>query len=106
MTPKILSQLAPPALTETELYQVPSGAKAQLSEIVVCNRSGSQASFRISISQLGAATAAYDYIYYDTPLAGNDTLAAELDLSLDSRDTIRVYASSSDLSFSLFGART
>lgn len=102
----ILSQLAPAAAIETTLFSVPRDGNALIQELVVCNRLASTASFRVSISPRGAATAVAHYIYFDMPVSGNDTFAAELELTLSSFDVIRVYSSSGSLSFTLFGVKT
>ena len=102
----ILAQVAPAATTETTLYQSEVRAKALCQEIVVCNRSGSPSSFRVSVSLNGALTAAKDYLYYNTPINGNDTLAVELGLTINAFDIVRVYASSGDLTFTMFGNPT
>ena len=44
-----------------------------------------------------------DSLYYDLPLAANDTFAATLGVTLGTTDKVRVYASTANLSFNLFG---
>lgn len=101
---KILGQASPSATTETELYICPStSADTVISTITVCNRSASVATFRISNSVASGATATKDYIYYDTILAGNDTFASTIGITISPTDVVRVYASTANLSFSLFG---
>ena len=100
----ILAQLAPAAITETLLFAVPATRKGLIQELCVCNRAGSPSSFRVSISQLGAATQTKDFLYYDMPIAGNDTFAVEIGVTLNASDVIRVYAGSANLSFTLFGS--
>ncbi len=102
-TLKILGQTSPSALTETDLYSVPAVTSAVVSTITICNRSTSQATFRVSVSVAGAATGNKDYIYYDVILGGNDTFAATMGISLAATDKIRVYSSTANLSFNLFG---
>lgn len=102
----ILAQLVPGAAVETLLFQVPAQSKALIQEFVVCNRAGAGSSFRISISLLGAATTTKDYLYFDLPIAGNDTFSNELGLTLNASDVIRVYSSSVNLTFTLLGALT
>lgn len=100
---KILGQVSPSATTETDLYVVPDAKGAVVSSIVVCNRSTS-ATFRVSVSYSGAATANKDYLYYDLTIAANDTFIFTIGITLSNADEIRVYASSANLSFSCFGA--
>jgi len=103
---KILAQVVPAAVTETVLYTVPTSQNVLIQELCVCNRSGSPASFRVSISVGGGATATKDYLYYDTPLPGNDTFATDIGVTLYQTDVIRVYTVQGTLSFTLIGART
>lgn len=105
-TYKILGQASPSAATETDLYTVPSATQAVVSSIIVCNRSSSAtATFRISASFTGTATANKDYIYYDLILGQNDTFIATIGLTLGTTDKIRVYASTANLSFTAVGSQ-
>ena len=103
---KVLGQVATAITTETDLYTVPSSTSTVISTIMVCNRGGTAAAFRVSISVGGGATANKDYIYYDVTLAGNDSFAATLGLTIAVTDKVRVYASTANLSFSIFGQET
>lgn len=103
-TYKVLGQAAPAATTETDLYTVPASTMTVASTIVVANRSSTAATFRISVSANGAATATKDYIVYDASLAGNAFLAVTIGLTIDSTDKIRVYSSTANLSFNAFGS--
>jgi len=103
ITIKTLGQQAPGATTETDLYTVPAATSAVISTITICNRNASSATFRISVSVGGGATANKDYIYYDVTIAGNDTFAATMGMTLATTDKIKVYASTANLSFNLFG---
>ena len=100
---KILGQISPSATTETDLYTVPAATSTVCSSISICNRGATQTTFRISISQAGAATTNKDYLYYDVTLAGNDTFIATIGVTLATTDKIRVYSGNSSLSFQLFG---
>lgn len=101
---KILGQSAPLATTETTLYTVPAATSTVASSIIVCNRSGSIAYFRVSVSKAGAVTSNKDYIYYDVVIGGNDTFIATIGVTLATTDVVRVYASNANLSFSLYGS--
>ena len=102
-TLKILGQAAPSATTETDLYTVPAATTAVVSTVSVANRAATAATFRLSISADGAATANKDYIAYDVSISGNETIAFTLGATIDATDKIRVYASTANLSFSAFG---
>lgn len=101
---KILGQVAPSATTETDLYTVPASTQTIASTLMVANRSTSDATFRLSISADGAATATKDYIAYDVTCPGNGLYALTIGITLDATDKIRVYASNANLSFNLFGS--
>jgi hypothetical protein len=101
---KVLGQSSPAATTETDLYTVPVATSAVASSVIVCNRSAILSTFRISIAVGGAATANKDYIYYDLTIGANDTFIATIGVTLATTDKVRVYASNTNLSFSLYGS--
>jgi len=100
---KVLGQSAPSATTETDLYTVPGATSAVCSSISVCNRGGTSTTFRVSVSAGGGTTANKDYIYYDVPIAANDTFVATLGITLATTAKVRIYAGNANLSFNLFG---
>jgi hypothetical protein len=102
-TYKVLGQVAPSATTETDLYTVPAATQAITSTIVVANRAASPATFRVSVSVAGGATENKDFLYYDVFLNANTTGAFTLGVTLGATDKIRVYASTADLSFNVYG---
>jgi glucose-6-phosphate dehydrogenase assembly protein OpcA len=100
---KVLGQQNPSATTNTTLYTVPASTSTVVSTITVCNRSATATSFRVAIRPAGAAISNEHYIYYDVAIAGNDTFAATLGITLATTDVITVYATLATLSFNLFG---
>jgi len=105
-TRKVLGQQAPGATTEADLYTVPALTSTVCSTGTVCNRAATAATFRVSVSVGGGATATKDYIYYDVTVAGNDTFAFTFGATLAATDKVRVYGSTANLSFNLFGQET
>jgi hypothetical protein len=103
-TYKVLGQVAPAATTDTTLYTVPAGTQAIVSTIVVANRDASLASYRIAIRPNGATLANEHYIAYDVATGGSDSTTLTLGLTVDAADVITVYASTANLSFSVFGS--
>lgn len=101
---KVLGQVAPSATVETLLHTANTYATVA-SSLIVCNRGGTQTSFRVSISQAAAATTNKDYIYYDLLIGGNDTFIATIGVTLSLGDEVRVYAGNGNLSFSLYGSQ-
>ena len=100
---KILGQAAPLAVTQTLLYTVPALTRATSSSIVICNRSAVDATFRVSVASASAADTPKQYLYYDQPVEANATFIATIGITLAATDAVRVYASTADLSFNLFG---
>jgi hypothetical protein len=101
---KVLGQIAPSATTETDLYTVPAATETILSSLVVANRAATSATYRISVSVNGAATATKDYLVYDAIINANSTVALTLGITIDATDKVRVYGSTANLSFSAFGS--
>lgn len=100
---KVLGQSAPSATTLTDVYTVPAATSAVVSTIVVCNRGGSATTFRISVAVGGAADATKQYLYYDEPIAANDTWMATIGVGMATTDVLRAYAGNGNLSVSVFG---
>ena len=100
---KVLGQLNPSANTATDLYTVPAATSAVISSITVCNRSATATTFNIAVRPAGAAIANQHYLYYQVTLAGNDTFAATLGITLATTDVVTVLATLATLSFSMFG---
>jgi hypothetical protein len=101
---KVLGQEAPAATTATDVYTVPSATETVISSIVVAERGGENATFRISVRPNGATEAATHYIAYNTPITANDVIGLSLGITVDATDVVTVYASSASLTFSLFGS--
>lgn len=103
-----LGQVNPSATTETQLYLVPAATSAVVSTITICNQTSSAATYRIAVVKSGGATspaAALSWIVYGATVAGTDTTALTLGITLATGDQIRVYSSSANLSFNAFGSQ-
>lgn len=100
---KVLAQSNPSATTLTDAYTVPALTSTVVSTIMVCNRSSTATSFRISIAIAGAANSNEQYIAFDAPINGNDSVEFTVGLTLATTDVVRVYATLATLSFSVFG---
>ena len=103
-TYKVLGQSAPSATTATDVYTVGSGKQAIVSTITVANRSATPRTYRIAVRPAGAVLANQHYLAYDVALAANDTTALTLGITLTATDVVTVYASTTDLSFGIFGS--
>ena len=103
ITYKVLGQVAPAATTATDLYAVGAGKQSVISTITVCNRS-TAATYRIAVRPAAATLANQHYVTYDATVAANDTITLTIGMSLSATDVITVYASTANLSFSVFGS--
>lgn len=101
---KVLGQEAPAATTEVDLYTVPALTQTVASSVTITNRGSTVSTFRIAVAPGGGATGPRQYLYYELPIAGYDTFIATIGVTLDTTDVVRVYASSADLTFQLFGS--
>jgi hypothetical protein len=103
-TYKVLGQSAPGATTSTTVYTVPSATETVVSTIAVCNRGATGATYRIAIRPNGATLANEHYIAFDSAITANNTTMITVGITLDAADVVEVYASNTNLSFSLFGS--
>ncbi len=105
MALRLIAQAALPATTLTDVIAgSPSGkVYIALKSILVCNRAALSATFRMSLAINGEADATKQYLFYDTPIVPNDSFTASLDIGLQPGDVIRCYASTANLTVSLFG---
>lgn len=101
-TYKVLGQSFPLSQTLTTLYTAPSEAVA--STLSVCNQSSAATSFRVAVRPGGEAINPKHYVAYDTAVNANDTVFLTLGMSLSGSDVVSVYATTSSISFNLFGA--
>lgn len=101
---KVLGQIAPAATTATAIYTVPSATEAVVSSVSVCNRSASDATYRLSVRPDGATLANQHYLAYDVGVAANDTLILTVGITLDATDVLEAYASTADLTFHAYGS--
>lgn len=100
----VLGQSNPSATTLTDAYTVPGATQTVISTIVICNRSATPTSYRISVAVAGAADANEQYLAFDVDINGNSSNTLTLGITLNAADVIRVYATLATLSFNIFGA--
>ena len=103
-TYKVLGQVAPAAVTLTDLYTVPAANSAVISTIVACNTGNVSTTVRIAIRPAGAAANIKHYVAYDTPVSSTDSLFFTIGTTLAATDVISVYAANAVVSFSAFGS--
>ena len=102
---KVLGQAATAATTNTTLYTTPAGTQTVVSTIVIANRSSSAAAtYRIAVRPAGATIANLHYLVFDSVIGTSDSISLTLGITLSATDVVTVYASTADLTFSLFGS--
>lgn len=101
-TYKILGQSVG-ALSDTNLYTVPTGKSSVLSTILVCNTLSASTTYRLAVIPSGTTLQNKHYIAYDTNIGSNDTTALTLGITLGSDDKLNLYGSTG-LTFSVFGS--
>jgi hypothetical protein len=100
---KVLGQVAPAATTETSLYIVPAATSTVVSTLVICNRSSSNVDVRVAVVPGGGSAANVNYILYDVQIIKNQSEFFTIGMSLETTDEVRVYSSTADTTYSLFG---
>ncbi len=100
---KVLAQSAPSATTNTDLLTVGAGKSVVVSTLSVCNRGTSAATYRVAIRPSGTSIANQHYIIYDANILPKDTATLSVGFTLATTDVVTIYASSANLSFSIFG---
>lgn len=99
----VLGQSNPSATTLTDVYEVPTGKRAIVSSLILCNRSATPTTYRLSVAPGGAANDAEHYLAYDAPLAANEVWGWTVGLTLGEGDIVRVYVDDATVSLSIFG---
>tara|TARA_R100001079_G_scaffold22014_1_gene11153 strand:+ start:268 stop:594 length:327 start_codon:yes stop_codon:yes gene_type:complete len=99
---KILGQVADASANDVELYRQ-TGVETIVSTIVVCNREAANNTFRIATKDDNSGVANQDYVAYDTVIAGNDTIAFTLGITLEAGAEISVGASDANVTFQAYG---
>ena len=104
---KVLAQSNPSATTNTTVYTVPSSTSTVVSTITVCNQASSSGSYRLIVQKsadVSGTITASQYVAYDVVIAGNDTTALTLGITLATGDVIKAYTSSASMSVQVFGS--
>lgn len=98
------SQVQGTASTSTyaTLYNTPSATEAVISSIVICNRASSDVTVRIGLDTAAGTPGASEFLVYDAVIAGNDTVALTLGVTLDAGKYLRISSSANTCNFSAF----
>ena len=102
---KILGQSAPADTNNADMITVSAGQSEIISTLVITNTNANAATARVFARIGGAAAATSNAIIYDTPIAGNSTVAFTLGITLAATDVLTVRSNvASYLTFTAFGS--
>jgi hypothetical protein len=104
ITYKILGQINPTANTMSTAYTVPASNSAVISTVVICNQSVNSAAFSLAAVASGDSPLAKNFLNFQTPVPGNDSITITIGMTLAANDSIRANATSSNISVSVFGS--
>lgn len=104
-TYRVLGQLACAYDTEETVYTVPSSTQTIISSIMIANRSGANASFKVAVRpSADATTANKHYIFSDFEINAYSTFIGTLGITLSAGDKILIRTQCGAASISLFGS--
>jgi len=101
---KILGQANPAGNTTTTLYTVPGATQTVISTLTICNHGSAGATYRIWISENGAAANNAQLLAWDVAIDAYDTVLLTAGYTMGAADLIRVRASTANVAFGAFGS--
>lgn len=103
--PRCQIQWAISATTETTLIDGTQTAPLLLKSFKVCNRDPAGDRFRVRLRLKSEAVADKQFLWYDYPVNGNDTvemITTGGEIALESGDLLTIYAGLANLSVTIF----
>jgi hypothetical protein len=88
--------------TFATLYETPAATEAVISSLVITNQSSSAITVRIGMDTSASTPGASEFLVYDAAVAGNDTVALTLGITMPAANFIRVASSASVCNFTAF----
>ena len=76
--PKVLGQLRPADTNAASLYSPPDNTSTELTKLVICNQTGSAATFRLFLDDNGTTYDQTTALFYDQPISANLTWTEDL----------------------------
>lgn len=102
----ILGSQKPAATTDATLYTVPSGRRCVVSTLSVAEVGGAAATFRLHAVASGGSPSVSNAIAYEIALPAKSRYGFTEGYTLSAGQSIRVYASTANVAFTLFGEET
>jgi hypothetical protein len=88
--------------TYDTLYNTSASTSAVISSILITNTSASSATYRIAITDSATTPTASQWLVYDGAVAGKDTIALTLGITLSNSQFIRFSSSANTVTFSAY----
>src|SRR6056300_988008 len=88
--------------TYATLYTTPSATEAVISSVVITNQSSSAVTVRIGLDTTAGTPGSDEWLVYDASVAGNDTVALTLGITMDASKYLRISSSANTCNFSAF----
>jgi len=88
--------------TYATLYESPSATEAVISSLVITNQASSDVTVRIGMDTTAGTPGDSEWLVYDAVVAGNDTVALTLGVTLDAEKFVRVSSSADTCNFTAF----
>ena len=102
-TRKILGQVALAAAAQVDVYTVPASTQVVSSSVVICNTSGANRTFNLSVAIAGAVDTPAQYLYWNEELPKDSSFVATIGITLGEADVIRAESNGADVSVNVFG---
>lgn len=88
--------------TFATLYTTPAATEAVISSLVITNQSSSAITVRIGMDETAGTPSASEFLVYDAAIAGNDTVALTLGVTMAAGRFVRVSSSADTCNFTAF----
>ena len=88
--------------TYSTLYTTPAATQAVISSLVITNQASSDVTVRIGLDATEGTPGNSEWLVYDAVIAGNDTVALTLGVTMDAQKYLRISSSADTCNFSAF----
>ena len=88
--------------TYATLYTTPASTEAVISSLVITNQSSSAITVRVGMDATAGTPGASEFLVYDAAVAGNDTVALTLGITMEAEKFVRVSSSADTCNFTAF----
>jgi len=104
---KKLGSINATANTQANLYIVPAGTSAVVSTITICNQTGANGSYSLSVmdsNEYASPAANSDYIVRGSSVPAADTVVLTMGITMNAGAVLAANGSFVDIAFSAFGS--